>query len=349
MRLFYTSPWVPAEWIRAHGLEPRGVWYADDFAFGPAPLSAGVCAFAQAVVRLAEQRPQSAVIFTSHCDQLRRGFDAVAGTLPGRFFLFNLPATWQAPVAERLFCSELERLGHFLVRLGGQAPSGERLQAVLDRYGRARRRLLQAAPACPARQYAEAIARFHWDGSVCLPEHGGPVGASVPLALMGGPLPRAQWRLLEILERAGGRVVLNATEAGERSLWAAAPAGDRGEAPSSDGAGAEAGHIAGASESEAGRALAGATGLAREYLAHCVDVFQRPNTRLYAWLRERLDARGARGLVLWAYVGCDLWRAEAQSLREAFGRPLLLLDAEEVASGWPRITGRIEAFLEALR
>jgi benzoyl-CoA reductase/2-hydroxyglutaryl-CoA dehydratase subunit BcrC/BadD/HgdB len=89
--------------------------------------------------------------------------------------------------------------------------------------------------------------------------------------------------------------------------------------------------------------------LARRYLANCVDVFQRPNTRLYAWLQERLDSRGVRGVVLWAHVGCDLWRAEAQSLREAFGRPLLVLDADDAAGGWPRTTGRIEAFLEALR
>ncbi len=332
MLVFYTSPWVPAEWIRAHGLEPRGVWFAQDFALESAPLAAGICAFAQAVVRLAERQSQSAVIFTTHCDQLRRGFDAVAARAPARRFLFNLPATWQTPVAERLFCGELERLSWFLVRLGGQAPSAENLRAVLDRYACARRRLLQAAGSCPGRQYAEAVAHFHWDGSVCLPENGAGAAGAIPLALVGGPLPRAQWRLLETLERAGGRVVLDATEAGERSLWDTPPAGGlpEGTPPACD-------------------CEPALQGLARLYLANCVDVFQRPNTRLYAWLRRRLEARGARGLVLWAHVGCDLWRAEAQSLREAFGLPLLVLDADDAAGAWPRITSRIEAFLEALR
>ena len=74
MGVFCTSPWVPPEWIKAHGLEPRGVWLARDFACEPLPLSAGVCAFANAAVRLAERQGQSAVIFTTHCDQLRRGF-----------------------------------------------------------------------------------------------------------------------------------------------------------------------------------------------------------------------------------------------------------------------------------
>jgi hypothetical protein len=332
MVVFYTSPWVPAEWIRAHGLEPRGIWFAQDFALGSAPLAAGVCAFAQRVLRLAERESESAVIFTTHCDQLRRGFDSAIAQAPARLFLFNLPATWQTGVAERLFCGELERLGRFLVRLGGQGPSPENLRAVLDHYASGRRRLLQAAGSCPGRQFAEALARFHWDGSVCLPENSAGVSGAVALALVGGPLPRAQWRLLGALEGAGARVVLDATEAGERSLWDTPPPSGLPEETDSAG--------------DCGPAL---RGLARLYLTNCVDVFQRPNTRLYAWLRQRLDSRRARGLVLWAQVGCDLWRAEAQSLREAFGLPLLVLDADDAAGAWPRITSRIEAFAEALR
>jgi hypothetical protein len=334
MRVLFTSPWVPAELIRAHGLAACGVWFAEDLAFGPAPLAEGVCAFAQAVLRLTDQCPADAVIFTTHCDQLRRGFDAASGDggAPRRQFLFNLPATWGTPAAERLFLSEVERLGHFLVELGGRPPSDQQLLAVAERHDQARRRLLQAAAHCPALAYAQAVARFHWDGSVCLPEPLAPCLSSpscdrVPLALVGGPLPRAQWRLFELLEQAGGQVVLNATEAGERSLGS--------EQPSS--------HLPGGIPSPALRKLA------RAYLSNCVDVFQRPNSRLYAWLGERMAARGARGIVLWAWMGCDLWRAEAQSLREALGRPVLALDADEAAGGWPRLSGRIEAFLEALR
>jgi benzoyl-CoA reductase/2-hydroxyglutaryl-CoA dehydratase subunit BcrC/BadD/HgdB len=129
--------------------------------------------------------------------------------------------------------------------------------------------------------------------------------------------------LLDAIERAGGRVVLNATEAGERSLWPASPLG---QAQPDDEAPAR---------------------FARGYLANCVDVYQRPNTRLYDWLRPRLSARRVRGIVLWHYVACDLWRAEAQPMREAFGLPVLLLDADEAAP--KRSTGRLEAFLESLQ
>jgi benzoyl-CoA reductase/2-hydroxyglutaryl-CoA dehydratase subunit BcrC/BadD/HgdB len=93
----------------------------------------------------------------------------------------------------------------------------------------------------------------------------------------------------------------------------------------------------------------GGESLAQAYFDAMTDVFQRPNTRLYDWLRVRLAARRVRGLVLWHYVGCDLWRAEAQSLREGLGLPVLLLDADETAAASARSAGRIAAFVECLQ
>ena len=63
------------------------------------------------------------------------------------------------------------------------------------------------------------------------------------------------------------------------------------------------------------------------YFNKMPDVFHRPNTRLYDWLRPRLLERRIRGLILWRYPWCDLWHAELAPLREAFGLPVLDLDA----------------------
>jgi len=328
MQVFYTSPWVPPEFIKAHELEPRGVWFASEP--GQLPLAAGVCAFAQTVVRLVETHPDSAFIFSTHCDQLRRGFDVVAQAAPARVFLFNLPATWQTPVAERIFGSELERLGRFLVEQGGQPPTARELAESMARYRLARGRLLEAAMRLSARQYCEALARFHWDGTVNLnQEASAPRAGSIPLALVGGPLPPWQMHLLDAIEAAGGHVVLNATEAGERSLGPVSRP--------------DQGHTADRTLPDLLQLLT------RSCLDRCVDVWQRPNTRLFLWLKERLAARKVRGIVLWHFVGCDLWRAETQSLREAFGLPVLLLDANEAAGDALRQSTRIQAFLESLR
>jgi len=324
MKVFYSSPWVPVEWIEAHGLQPRGVWFAEDLGWGALPLSAGVCAFSEAVLRFAETHHDAAMIFTTACDQMRRSFDAFAGSQPARAFLFNLPATWQSPVALRIFRTEAERLGRFLQAHGGRAPVAENLAQMVERRSRSRKQLLESAPRCSARQYAEAIARFHWDGSVRVPGHPpAPASRAIPLAIVGGPLTASQWGLLDLIEAAGARIVLNATESGERSLLPPF----RLEGFNDDPLGA----------------------VAREYCENCVDVFQRPNTRLYSWLGGRLTARGVRGIVLWVHTGCDLWRAEAQTLRETFWLPVLLLEADEVPGGSPREANRLQAFVETLK
>jgi benzoyl-CoA reductase/2-hydroxyglutaryl-CoA dehydratase subunit BcrC/BadD/HgdB len=324
MNVFYSSPWVPVEWIEAHGLQPCGIWFAEDLGCGALPLSAGVCAFSEAMLRFAETHHDSAIIFTTACDQMRRSFDAFAGSQAARAFLFNVPATWQSPVALRIYRSELERLGRFLQAQGGRVPATEDLVKIIERRSQARKQLLDSAPRCSARQYAEAIARFHWDGLISVPDHPAPpASGSIPLAMVGGPLTAAQWGLLQTIEAAGARIALNATESGERSLLPAF----RLENVRNDPIGA----------------------LARGYFDNCVDVFQRPNTRLYSWLGGRLTARGVRGIVLWVHTGCDLWRAEAQTLRETFRLPVLLLEADELSGGSPRETNRIQAFVETFK
>ena len=72
MQVYFTSPWVPAEWIRAHGLAARGAWMAGDLRPDTVALGAGVCSFAKAVVGLAQGQPDSALVLTTTCDQMRR-------------------------------------------------------------------------------------------------------------------------------------------------------------------------------------------------------------------------------------------------------------------------------------
>jgi hypothetical protein len=322
MEVFLTSPWIPAEWVRAHGLPAHGIWSEEHFTRGARTLSAGVCAFGEAAVGLAEARPDSAVIFSTACDQMRRAFDTAGLNGSRHVFLFNLPATWQTGAAGELFRAELERLGRFLLSIGGHAPTAEGLRRELSQANAARKGLLASAAAGSSRGWAAAVAQFHWDGTVspappAAPDH------PIPLALVGGPFLAPHWAVLEELEAAGGGVVLNATETGERSL---APIFEL--------------------ENETGVPM---DALVHGYGDNLVDVFQRPNTRLYAWLKPRLASRRVRGLVLWHYTGCDLWRAEAQTLRETFGLPVLLLEAGEGPGVAPRKRTRLQAFMEALR
>jgi benzoyl-CoA reductase/2-hydroxyglutaryl-CoA dehydratase subunit BcrC/BadD/HgdB len=324
MRVFLSSPWIPAEWIRAHKLEARGIWFAGNIRRAASPLPAGVCAFAENAVSFAETQPDSAVIFTTACDQLRRGFDTATSPGHSHTFLFNLPAT-QTSAAQQIYRAELERLGHFLVELGGHPPTPNILRNEMLQTEAARRRLRESAPTVSGRSFAEAVARFHDGNFLSAPSVSTP-GNQVPLALVGGPLSLADWNLFDTIENAGGRVVLNATENGERSLC-----------PQFENAATSNG------------SFTAANALMDGYFENITDVFQRPNTRLYAWLKPRLASRQARGIVLWHYTGCDLWRAEAHSLREAFGMPVLLLEAGDATAVSPRNMNRLQAFVETLR
>ena len=335
MDVLLTSPWIPAEWVRAHGLAAHGIWFAKSFEEEAQPLDTGVCAFAESTVRLARHHSGAAVVFTTACDQLRRGFDDLARQRSSAL-LFNLPAT-RSPAARQLYRAELERLGQFLRECGGLTPTPEMLQNELEQTDTDRRRLRAAAENCTARRYAAAVAEFHgWGseyrtGQLALPLPTPdptpltrpPFSNRIPLALIGSPLGEADWNLFDQVETAGGRVVLNATKTGEFSLcptfegWPTDP------------------------DSMLDTLVAG-------YFDHLVDVFQRPNEPLYNWLRPRLQSRHVRGIILWTFAGCDLWRAEMQTLRETFDLPVLLLEASAAAAVIPRDLTRLQAFLASL-
>jgi benzoyl-CoA reductase/2-hydroxyglutaryl-CoA dehydratase subunit BcrC/BadD/HgdB len=83
------------------------------------------------------------------------------------------------------------------------------------------------------------------------------------------------------------------------------------------------------------------------------DARQRPNSPFYRWLRERLDERGARGIVLYRHPWCDLWHAELARLRDWSRLPVLDLEASSDGRNDGRIDararGRIDALIEMLR
>ena len=354
MKVIVASPWIPAEWINAHGHEPCGIWFHTGFGALRAATGAGVCPLAARAALLAQRDRKCAFIFSTHCDQMRRAYDSCFASEPERGFLFNLPATWQSDTARKLIASELRRLGEFLVRLGGEAPVAERLAGRMEHLGAVRTELARAGEWCHGAAYARAVARFHREGVLALPPGVHPVAGGMVragsdrgerkaprLAVIGGPVCEDDFVLLERIEAMGGVVVLNGTETGERTL-----------APHSLDRASEAGQPArqdSPSRGEASSVESLAEDLARQILDQCVDVFQRPNTRLYAWLETRLAERGVQGVILWHHVGCDLWRAESESLRAAFKLPLLLVEAGESGGVSPRNLGRVQAFLEALK
>ncbi|MCX5676101.1 MAG: 2-hydroxyacyl-CoA dehydratase family protein [Planctomycetota bacterium] len=353
--VIYSSPFVPAEWIAAHGVRPRRI-RPDPAAASPSagPLM-GVCPYARAFMGEVLSAPAAgAAVFTTTCDQMRRAAEWAGRGGGPPVFLMNVPATWQTPAAARLYRDELRRLGRFLVRLGGAAPSPARLAETLEAYDARRAALRGALGTLSARQASEAIARFDLgsekvssekvsgtlrlkvpdtfsDDTFSDPAPDLPRGT--PVALVGGPLMRGDSLIFDTLEKAGGVVVLDGTENGARTLPAPVDRRRLRDDPLME--------------------------LVDAYFGTIPDAFRRPDTALYAWLKRELAASAARGIIVWRYVWCDMWAASAARLRETTGLPVLDLDVSgdparqggAVASpgGLTRSAGRIQAFMEVLK
>ncbi len=338
----YCHPFVPPEWIAAHGLRPY--WLPCRAGDEPAVwVRRGMCPVAAArfddfsgELPADTMYPWSAVILTTTCDQIRYAAALLQhqGRLP--VFLLHVPRTWQTAAVRAFYGEELNRFGRFLVGCGGTAPTDDALSQTMLGYDRARAALRLRRPELSAAAYARAIAavRGHdsWVGfsppsfnpeptatefsaeptaTECAVAVGSRLNKfglepalpvpDLPLALVGGPMSQGDYDLLTAVENAGGRFVLDATESGERTLPAAVDV-DRLKADPREE-------------------------LVRIYFDSIADVFQRPNDRMFAWLRAEVIRRRVRGILVRRYVWCDHWHGEMPRLREELDVPILEWEA----------------------
>jgi benzoyl-CoA reductase/2-hydroxyglutaryl-CoA dehydratase subunit BcrC/BadD/HgdB len=305
--ILYVSPFVPTEWIEAHGLRPHraSVSAAEDGGLG---ALRGVCPFARAFIEAAIGADDVAgVVATTTCDQMRHAAAMIESRSERPLFLMNVPATWQTAAAQKLYRDELERLGRFLVAMGGHTQTSDALAAMMLRYDESRTSLRTCGAGVPP--------AFSMAGKTHAPQSG------IPLALVGGPMLRGDESIRDIVRQAGGRVVLDATEGGPRTLPAPFDRARIVDDPLAV--------------------------LAEAYFA-IPEVFRRPNDGLYQWLANELAAHEVRGILVWRYVWCDLWHAELHRLRQWSRLPVLEVgDGDGLSAA--RAIGRVEAFLESLR
>lgn len=324
--IIYTCPYVPAEWIAAHGLHAcRLLLDRVDSDCSLAGVE-GVCPYVRSFVgEVTRNRDAGGVVVTTLCDQMRRAFDVIARSCDIPAFLMNVPSTWQTPAAQKLYMDELNRLGRFLVRLGGTSPSKETLAKVMLEYDDVRRAVREARTYLSARRYAEAIVSVgnlkaspersrrgeaFMDGS-----------SGVPLAIIGGPLMRPDFDLFDMVEQLGGRIVLDATETGDRGMCRAFDRRRLADEP--------------------------LTELASAYFGGIQDASRRPNDELYAWLKREIAGRAVRGIIFRRYLWCDTWHAELGRLKDWTELPILDLDsAGDNETERHRTSNRVRAFLE---
>jgi len=323
--IIYTCPYVPAGWIAAHGLHPsRLLLDGADSAVGLARIE-GLCPYVRSFISEVMSNGQAGgVVVTTVCDQMRRGFDILTMRCEMPAFLMNVPSTWQSPASQKLYIDELERMGRFLVRLGGTSPTHDVLAARMGEYHSARKSIMELRPYLSARRYAEAIAAFGRDGPGELPVDSKPPVDGVPLAIVGGPMMKKDFDIFDIVEESGGRIVLDATETGERGICALFDCRSLGENPLAE--------------------------LTIAYFGGIQDASRRPNSGLFEWLKCEIAGRGVHGIIFHRHLWCDMWHAEVRRVKDCFGLPVLDIDsAGDNRTDRPRMVTRIRAFMEMLQ
>jgi benzoyl-CoA reductase/2-hydroxyglutaryl-CoA dehydratase subunit BcrC/BadD/HgdB len=194
------------------------------------------------------------------------------------------------------------------------------------KYDAARQSILKARPYLSARQFSKTIAALGHDGPDGNPQQcktTTKLTGGIPMAVIGGPMTKRDFDLFDMIESFGGRIVLDATETGERGLCAPFDRRRLREEPFME--------------------LAGA------YFNGIHDASRRPNNELYKWLKIELTDRAVRGIIFRRYVWCDMWHAELHRLKDWAGLPVLDIDtAGDNEMERQRTTNRIRAFLEML-
>ena len=284
------------------------------------PEREGLCPYAADIAAQTEHQNEI-VVFASTCDQMRRMPESVI-TDSSRTFFMHIPATWNNPEVETYYQSELTRLGDYLETMGGQKPSKENMQSIMERYNAGRQELLASRQSCCAREHIARTSQFYPTG-ICPPLNDAPrpKKAATPLMLLGSHLRPADLTVLDQIENAGAHIVIDATDGGERE-W------PRAFHPQ---------HMQSDSLHE----------LAQAYFQTIPAVFRRPNDALYEWLTQAVEAHShLKGIIFVTQPWCDLWKAELPRLHSAVSLPILHVTLGGGAHE-SRAT-RIEAFLEMI-
>jgi benzoyl-CoA reductase/2-hydroxyglutaryl-CoA dehydratase subunit BcrC/BadD/HgdB len=327
-KIAYTCPYVPAEWIAAHGLKPSRIMVSSLKTTFPLGCVEGVCPFIQAFAhRILTDDSIGGVVMTTLCDQTRRAYDVISQKLNSNVFLMNVPSTWKSNESRNMYINELKRLGRFLCKIGGNSPSKDKLLTKIIEYDGLRKNLLDLKKTISTRQFSESIS--HFNENVEVKSHKDLVNRksqreNIPLALVGGPLCREDLQIFDMVENAKGIIAIDASETGVRTLPRPFKSSQLRKEPLVE--------------------------LENAYFSTIPDASNRPNDRLYDWLKNQIFQTKVRGIILRHMIFCDIWHSELYRLRKVFDLPVLDLHEDgQIHQSKQRLINRIQAFMEMLK
>lgn len=337
-KIIYTSPYIPAEFIYAHDFTPLRIFPECKEMINTFKSQMGVCPFTKFFVNdICSNHPNTPIIFTTSCDQMRRASEIISLQFSNPVFLFNLPSTWETKTAQNIYISELKRLSKFLLNNGGIEPTKEELIRTMIEFEHKRNLLRKSKNTLSPREF-NINCLYYFDNDI-LEENQKVLlhnylikpmdpqltkdNNKIPLALVGDSLLKSCLEIFDIIEKFGGKIIIDATGSGERILPTPFSQQEIYEDPYK--------------------------AFMKSYLFGITDIFQRPNIPFYNWLNKNISEKKIKGIIYYHYTWCDKWGAEAAYFRKSANCPVLTIEFNDEYPINMNILTQIESFIEILK
>ncbi len=283
-----------------------------------------------------------AIIVPTTCDAKLKLGELLAQDRP--VWQLEVPATTETPQSRRLWLDSLIHLRQKLEGLTGQKMTAARLKKAVD-FTDAKREVIRELYRLSLEPYPPLWGReillvaslsFMDDPDRWLTQARTLLAAAKArndrkatpcqrprLLLTGLPTAWPYFKLPRLMERSGGRMVVDEVCFGTKTMWDAI------------------GPVSGGVVTQLSR-------IANGYLAHACACFS-PNLGRIAKLRQFIREFKVEGVVYTTLPGCQVYGMETPRIKQAFeedGMPLLIIESDYGQEDWGPLSIRMEAFLE---
>ena len=325
-KVFFISPYIPYELIEAAGLQPIRILPDSIKNRNASCPKEGVCPFCHlAMENFLDDKKFENIVLATTCDQNRRAAEFYFQGSKKRIFLMNVPSTYQTQTSIDIYGYELKRFWNFLLRIANKdvgTEAEENISKIICRDFKAISQIGQETSISSNNFFKNGFFDFDFN-SLLKKRKTSRIGKKIPLALLGESLTVQHLGIFDFLESGGGFVSLDTTFSGGRAFPTQHDNIRSGDNPFDF--------------------------IAFRNLNFIHDISQRPNTKIFDWLKDKIQRCGIRGIILFAYLWCDMWRAERLRIKEFLDIPLLFLDFDENFKTDERSMGKIMSFMEMLR
>jgi len=234
-----------------------------------------------------------------------------------------MPAT-RTKASYQYFKSEILWQIDRLSEITGKSPNEDRLDESIRKWNRIRKSLRENRGLLSGSAFVALVHKI-MDGETNISVNsdfssGKQDSSSMKIAVAGCPTSKAEISFLEMIEKNGASVVLDATCTGDRF-----------------------------SELEVEESGDPVENLAKAYFERIPCIRARPNTEFFDWMKIKTKRLGVEGVIWKTLRGCDMWTAELERAKTVLDLPVLGIDISYSDVSSPRIQTRVEAFLESLR